>query len=182
MVTGHIKKIRQSRMLAGSVIKLDFEANMGWDRGSRYQREFKSHPELYGEVIMSHHQDPKTKETKWGSWMTGPMKERGVQYLKESLMRGALCYAEDMISQDAMIAAKNRALFANQLRYWREETKEPADLVLGKFKKGSGGKGPGGKRDDIVLGIQQIIRERNERCVGDPDFQQLAQQRGWTLF
>jgi len=180
MVTDHIKKIRQHRMLGDSVIRVSFEANMGWDRGSRYQREFKTYPEIYGEVLMAHHQDPKTKETKWGVWMTGAMKERGVQYLKESLMRGALCYAENMICRDAITAAKNRTMAANQLRYWRDESKEPADLVLGKFKKGSGGKGPGGKRDDIVLAWMQLIRERNELCV-DPAFLQLAQQRGWTF-
>jgi hypothetical protein len=175
LVCAHFRRLRTVPCLRKTTFLVGFESNMGWDRGSRYRKEFNN--PVYQPLTMFEHRKSTKDQPKVGIFTTATLKQEGSAALKVSLQSGAICYSNVFQSEEP---TKVRSQFHNQMRMYRDEIKEPLDPVFGKFKHEMGAKGPGGKRDDLVLAVQQNLRLKQEKC-SDAEFVKNAADNGWVI-
>ena len=160
---------------------ISFEANMGWDRGSRWAKYFEKRKRDFGVVYMERHRTSTSEQPKYGTYTTPQSKKDGEELLRNSLLTGALCYAHP---QQFVSSApeKNRKQLHEQLRLWRREIKEASDPMFGTAKTSSGAKGPAGsgKYDDKAMCVMMNIGE-HRRKIAQLEFVEAMRQRGWLL-
>jgi hypothetical protein len=118
--------------------------------------------------------DP-TPRGRVGVW-TGTYEKESYAWLgRDIIEQDELYYASEMIGGNI---ERDKESFVKQLRQFRMERQDPADLAFGKFKYAYTGKTGGGNKDDLVL-AWQIATYWGRRKREDPTFLAWCKQQGY---
>lgn len=170
MMYSHMKKLRSTYPKA--YILVYPESNMSWVTSDGI-RDLLAASELQPLEVVHRIEN---KETRYGVWTDANVKRDAAYSVQRSLMSGSLCYASGFVSLDD---AGSRTKLHNQLKFFRDEVKEPADQVFGKFRNELSGKAPG-KKDDLVTCLQ-LVAHWSYKQRTDPAFIQKARLNGWKI-
>jgi hypothetical protein len=169
MLQQHIIDIRKDPRYQGAVIYVYIEANLNYIGANRI-KNLLSLPAFY--PLRVQHFDPST-EQKAGVYTGEVQKEQYIEETKRALSEGALCYAENFISNDPDIKTE----ISQQLEAYRADVK--TDPLTHKRTVYHTGKSAG-KKDDCALVVQMMLYW--SRLFRDShEYAEAAESNGWRL-
>lgn len=111
-----------------------------------------------------------------GLYTTEDEKSEWLPVLRRDFCSGAIAYSSEFVTNTHDFKYR----FEEQVRFWREQDKEPDDPMFGTTKHAIGGKGLGGKKDDIVCAYLLAAHQRLA-MIDDEGWQNVATDLGVLL-